>query len=129
MFFSVYEVADCLGVEPHRVYYLLRMSRLEGAYKVLNSWRLSEEGVREVYEGWGLGRGDGESSGDSGRDGFARILANLKEGVVQGSARSGPPRIQGRRRRMEHPAGRPRSMAGKEPAALMQLWLFEEFAG
>lgn len=128
MLLSVYEVAAALGIEAHRVYYQLRMSRLDGAYKVMNSWRLTEDAVKELYES-GLVRRTDCPAGDSGCGGLAAILADLKAGVVPGTARSGPPRIQGRRRRMEHPAGRPRSMAGKEPAALMQLWLFEEFAG
>ena len=128
MLYSVCEVAEAFGVEPHRIYYLLRMSRIDGAYKVLNSWRLSDAGVKEIYDGRKFGRGDGRSPGDAGCGRFAEFLAHLKTGVIPGVTRSGSPRIQGRRRRLERSERGSRIVAGKEPAALMQLWLFEEMA-
>lgn len=127
MLLSVYEVAAALGIEAHRVYYLLRMSRVEGAYKVLNSWRLTADAVKEMYEG-GIGRRDKGSAGDTGCAGFVEIPAHLKARAVPGAARSGSARVQGRRRGLECPAGRSGGVAGEEPAALRQLWLFEELA-
>lgn len=127
MLLSVYEVAKALKIEPHKIYYLLKMSRIQGAFKVMNSWRLTEDAVREVIDE-GFGGGDSGVTCNIGQQGFDELLENLQKRFVPHSEGQGASCFPRRRRRVECAARRPRSMARKEPAALMQLWLFEDFA-
>lgn len=122
---SVYEVAKALKIEPHRIYYLLKMSRIQGAFKVMNSWRLTEDAVREVIDE-GFGGGDSGVTCNIGQQGFDELLENLQKRFVPHSEGQGASCFPRRRRRVECAARRPRTMDRKK--SVKQLWLFEEMA-
>lgn len=50
MLFTVHETAFILDVKPAHVYYLFSMSKVDGAIKVLDCWRIDEASLREMYE-------------------------------------------------------------------------------
>lgn len=122
---SVYEVAKALKIEPHRIYYLLKMSRIQGAFKVMNSWRLTEDAVREVIDE-GFGGGDSGVTCNIGQQGFDELLENIQKRLVPHSEGQGASCFPRRRRRVECAARRPRAMDRKK--SVKQLWLFEEMA-
>lgn len=122
---SVYEVAKALKIEPHRIYYLLKMSRIQGAFKVMNSWRLTEDAVREVIDE-GFGGGDSGVTCNIGQQGFDELLENLQKRFVPHSEGQGASCFPRRRRRVECATRRPRTMDRKK--SVKQLWLFEEMA-
>lgn len=125
MLLSVYEVAKALKIEPHRIYYLLKMSRIQGAFKVMNSWRLTEDAVREVIDE-GFGGGDSGVTCNIGQHGFDEFLENIQKRLVPHSEGQGASCFPRRRRRVECAARRPRAMDRKK--SVKQLWLFEEMA-
>ena len=125
MLLSVYEVAKALKIEPHRIYYLLKMSRIQGAFKVMNSWRLTEDAVREVIDE-GFGGGDSGVTCNIGQQGFDDLLENIQKRFVPHSEGQGASCFPRRRRRVECAARRPRTMDRKK--SVKQLWLFEELA-
>lgn len=125
MLLSVYEVANALKIEPHRIYYLLKMSRIQGAFKVMNSWRLTEDAVREVIDE-GFGGGDSGVTCNIGQQGFDELLENIQKRFVPHSEGQGASCFPRRRRRVECAARRPRTMDRKK--SVKQLWLFEELA-
>ncbi len=125
MLLSVYEVAKALKIEPHKIYYLLKMSRIQGAFKVMNSWRLTEDAVREVIDE-GFGGGDSGVACNIGQQGFDDFFEDIKKRFVPHSEGQGASCFPRRRRRVECAAIRPRTMDRKK--SVKQLWLFEEFA-
>lgn len=122
---SVYEVAKALKIEPQKIYYLLKMSRIQGAFKVMNSWRLTEDAVREVIDE-GFGGGDSGVACNIGQQGFDDLLEDIKKRFVPHSEGQGASCFPRRRRRVECAARRPRTMDRKK--SVKQLWLFEELA-
>lgn len=125
MLLSVYEVAKALKIEPQKIYYLLKMSRIQGAFKVMNSWRLTEDAVREVIDE-GFGGGDSGVACNIGQQGFDDLLEDIKKRFVPHSEGQGASCFPRRRRRVECAARRPRTMDRKK--SVKQLWLFEELA-
>lgn len=125
MLLSVYEVASVLGIEPHRIYYMLKMSRINGAFKVMNSWRLTEDAVREVADERFCG-GNSRAASDIGQQRLDEFLEDIKKRSIPDFEGQGFTCFPRRRRRMERPSRRSKTMVGKP--SIKQLWLFEELA-
>lgn len=105
MFCTVYEVANHVGIEPHRVYYMLRMSRVEGAFKVLNSWRLTSVAMREVEYFVAEGRRHKGLACNNGPSGLSKNPENFFKDGLPANSRQGTSCIQGRGRNLERCKG------------------------
>lgn len=123
MFYTVDETAYILGCKRHWLYYHLRMSNIP-SLKVLDSWRIPEEGLEVAYRLFNLYR-FGEPTNDLGLSGLAERVATVRQKYAADPARSAFKCIQSRRRRLVCSKARSITLARTLPG---QLMLFEEFA-
>ena len=112
MLFTVNETAFILDVKPAHVYYLFSMSKVDGAIKVLDCWRIDEASLREMYERIHAERAELFTDGlESER--FKNRLEAVRQKYVSDCSRPRPSRVQ-RRPRLECSEVRPDCLAGKE---------------
>jgi len=113
---NVYEVSHVLGIPAFRLYYELEMCRIDGAFKVLNVWRIDECIMEELYARYCKRDARGASC-DSGFQGFAKRLAAVRAKCVADARRSFPESLQDGRGAICGKSGLNR-MAGREERAL-----------
>lgn len=116
MLLNVYEVSHVLGIPAFRLYYELEMCRIDGAFKVLNVWRIDECIMEELYARYCKRDARGASC-DSGFQGFAKRLAAVRAKCVADARRSFPESLQDGRGAVRGKGGSNR-MAGREERAL-----------
>ena len=123
MLFTVHETAFILDVKPAHVYYLFSMSKVDGAIKVLDCWRIDEASLREMYERIHAERVELFTDGLE-FERFENRLETVRQKYVSACSRPRPSRVQ-RRPRLECPQIRPDRMARKKrmkQPALCEDW-------
>ena len=116
MLLNVYEASHVLGIPSFRLYYELEMCRIDGAFKVLNVWRIDECLLEGLYARYNK-RDARRASGDSGRQGFEERLSAVRAKCVANARRSFPESLQDGRGAFCSEGGFDR-MAGKQERAL-----------
>lgn len=123
MLFTVHETAFILDVKPAHVYYLFSMSKVDGAIKVLDCWRIDEVSLREMYERIHDERTELFTDGLE-FERFENRLETVRQKYVSDCSRPRSSCVQ-RRSRLECPQIRPDRMAGKKrmkQPALCEDW-------
>lgn len=123
MLFTVHETAFILDVKPAHVYYLFSMSKVDGAIKVLDCWRIDEASLREMHERIHAERAELFTDGLE-FERFENRLETVRQKYVSNCSRPRPSRVQ-RRPRLECPQIRPDRMARKKrmkQPALCEDW-------
>ena len=126
MLFNVYEASHVLGIPAFRLYYELEMCRIDGAFKVLNVWRIDECIMEELYARYSK-RDDRGASCDSGFQGFAERLAAVRAKCVADAGRSCLACLQDGRGAVRGKGGSHR-LAGREERALADGQLEFDFS-
>lgn len=121
MVLSVYESAFVTGIPPRHLYYLLEMSRIEGAFRIFSTWRIDESCLRGIYERYNRERLE-LTPADSGLEGFDARLSSVRENSLQAPEGTPFARVSGRGRRLEHKQGRHRGVASRQCVIQPELW-------
>lgn len=116
MLFNVYETSYILGIPAFHLYYELEMCRIDGAFKVLNVWRIDECLLEGLYARYNK-RDARRASGDSGLQGFEERLSAVRAKCVADDGGSFVEGIQDGRGAFCGEDGLDR-MAGKQKRAL-----------
>lgn len=126
MLLNVYEASHVLGIPAFRLYYELEMCRIDGAFKVLNVWRIDECLLEGLYARYNK-RDARRTSGDSGFQGFADRLSAVRAKCVADARRSFVESLQDGRGAIRGKGGLDR-MAGREERALAHGQLEFDFS-
>jgi len=113
---NVYEASHVLGIPAFRLYYELEMCRIDGAFKVLNVWRIDECLLEGLYARYSE-RDARRAPCDSGLQGFEERLSAVRAKCVADARRSFVEGIQDGRGAICGKSGLDR-MAGKQERAL-----------
>lgn len=116
MLLNVYEASHVLGIPAFRLYYELEMCRIDGAFKVLNVWRIDECLLEGLYARYSE-RDARRAPCDSGLQGFEERLSAVRAKCVADARRSFVEGIQDGRGAICGKSGLDR-MAGKQERAL-----------
>ena len=125
MYYTVYEAAFILNVNPMKIYYDLLLYNIQGFFKVLSCWRLSDYALEELYGRYNQGGYDTLFATDLGRAGFESRLKIVREKYAENPARSPFEGVQSGRG-MECEPRRSDSMVGGMPRIIRELDLFED---
>lgn len=121
MLLSVYETAFVTGITPRHLYYLLEMSRIDGAFRIYSSWRIDESCVREVYERYNRELLE-FTPADTGHDGLDARLETVRAHCLQAPEGSPFTRVSRRRRQLEHQQKRPYPVDSGQRIVQLELW-------
>lgn len=123
MLYCVNELAYIFGVDRAWIYYHLRMYNIS-SIKVGDSWRITEQGVKDVYRLY-TGRRIEETSGNNGPAGYTERLASVREKYAANPARSPFTCISHSRRGVAGAARGLHNVVGRQ-ARLRQPELFDD---
>lgn len=123
MLYCVNEVAYIFNVDRAWIYYHLRMYNIS-AIKVGDSWRITEQGVKDVYRLY-TGRGIEETPGNNGPAGYTERLESVRAKYAANPARSPFTCVSHSRRGVAGAAGGLHNVAGRQ-ARLRQPELFDD---
>ena len=126
MLLNVYEASHVLGIPAFRLYYEREMCRIDGAFKVLNVWRIDECLLEGLYARYNK-RDARRASCDSGLQGFADRLSAVRAKCVADAGRSCLACLQDGRGAFCGEGGLDR-MAGREERALAHGQLEFDFS-
>ena len=126
MLLNVYEASHVLGIPAFRLYYELEMCRIDGAFKVLNVWRIDECLLEGLYARYNKRDARGASC-DSGFQGFADRLSAVRAKCVADARRSFVESIQDGRGAIRGEGGLDR-MAGRKERVLAHGQLEFDFS-
>ena len=126
MLLNVYEASHVLGIPAFRLYYELEMCRIDGAFKVLNVWRIDECIMEGLYARYSK-RDARRASCDSGLQGFADRLSAVRAKCVANVGGSFPESLQDGRGAVRGKGGSHR-MAGREERVLAHGQLEFDFS-
>ena len=124
MLFCVSEVSYILGCKESWLYYNLRMCKIP-SIKVLDSWRISEEGLKIAFDVYRNDRRFRITACDSQLQGVTERIALVRQKYAENPAQSPFARIQGRGGRLDGCKSRSVTVARTLPG---QLMLFKELA-
>ena len=116
MLLNVYEASHVLGIPAFRLYYELEMCRIDGAFKVLNVWRIDECLLEGLYARYSE-RDARRAPCDSGLQGFEERLSTVRAKCMADDGGSFVEGIQDGRGAFCREGGLDR-MAGKQERAL-----------
>lgn len=126
MLLNVYEASHVLGIPAFRLYYELEMCRIDGAFKVLNVWRIDECLLEGLYARYNK-RDARRASCDSGLQGFEERLSAVRAKCMADDGGSFVESIQDGRGAICGKSGLDR-MAGREERALAHGQLEFDFS-
>lgn len=96
MLLTVQEASYITNIKLFHIYYLLKMSKIDGAVKILDCWRIDEKSLGEIYDRSNAGR-NAEIAADTGPEGLKKRLEIVREKYIQDSERPFSPGLQGGR--------------------------------